>query len=658
MNAKRYARLLVAMVLLLSLAAGLTHAQRPGPEGTLSPQAALGTAFTYQGRLEDASGPVDSTCDFRFILHGSSNGADQIGVPQPKTNVPVSNGYFTVDDLDFGAIAFTGQERWLGIELRCPAGTGAYTTLSPRQPLTATPYALYALNVATHNHLGQTWSGSNNPLVINGSFSRSPNNAPLVLGNSHSSGDGLRVMSAGRDGVYVDSADYGLHVSSVDDDGVYVTSAGGDGVAVASAGDDGLYVHSAGDDGVQVRKAGNPSTMTNPSNHHNGFEVAGAEGSGLYVGQADDNGVHVSRADRTGVYVNSAGDEGLWVTSAGNNGVLVDVAGDHGVYVNVAGDDGVFVNAAGDDGVDIGSAGDRGVSVGSAEYGLVVDTANYGVIVTSADSDGVVVTSAGDDGVVVNSAGGDGVYVSSAGGDGVVVSSAGGDGVQVSADLDGVFVAAGYHGVAVNSAGHNGLDVHYAGEDGLHVSSAGDDGVYVGAVGDYGAYFNGTVYATFFAGPGASSRIDHPLDPENLYLSHSFVGSPDMMNIYNGNVALDAAGEAWVELPAWFEALNQNFRYQLTPIGAPGPDLYIAEEVRDNRFKIAGGAAGMRVSWQVTGIRHDPYAEARRVPVERDKPPQERGTYLSPEAYGLPETMGLAYRKDQTAGDRAAASGR
>jgi hypothetical protein len=62
-------------------------------------------------------------------------------------------------------------------------------------------------------------------------------------------------------------------------------------------------------------------------------------------------------------------------------------------------------------------------------------------------------------------------------------------------------------------------------------------------------------------------RIDHPLDPEHKFLSHSFVESPDMMNLYNGNVTTDARGLATVVLPAYFEALNQDFRYQLTVIG-------------------------------------------------------------------------------------------
>ncbi len=145
---------------------------------------------------------------------------------------------------------------------------------------------------------------------------------------------------------------------------------------------------------------------------------------------------------------------------------------------------------------------------------------------------------------------------------------------------------------------------------------------------------NLTVSGTVAKG-GGSFKIDHPLDPENKYLYHSFVESPDMMNIYNGNVTLDHSGAAVVTMPDWFQALNMEFRYQLTPIGAPGPNLYIAQEIEGNQFRIAGGSAGAKVSWQVTGIRHDPYANAHRIPVEQAKPADERGHLLfDPNATG------------------------
>jgi hypothetical protein len=135
-------------------------------------------------------------------------------------------------------------------------------------------------------------------------------------------------------------------------------------------------------------------------------------------------------------------------------------------------------------------------------------------------------------------------------------------------------------------------------------------------------------------------KIDHPLDPENKYLSHSFVESPDMMNIYNGNIVLDENGEAIVVLPEWFEALNKDFRYQLTTIGGYAP-VFIGTKISGNTFKIAGGKAGLEVSWEVTGIRKDPYSDMHRAPVEELKPEGQRGTYLHPDAYGqTPATNG------------------
>ena len=147
-----------------------------------------------------------------------------------------------------------------------------------------------------------------------------------------------------------------------------------------------------------------------------------------------------------------------------------------------------------------------------------------------------------------------------------------------------------------------------------------------------------TVTGILFKGAGAF-RIDHPLDPENKYLSHSFVESPDMKNIYDGVAVFDGEGEAIVTLPDWFEALNGDFRYQLTPMGAAFVP-YIAEEIANNRFKVGGGIPGKKVSWQVTGSRHDAFANANRIQVEETKPSAAAGTYLHPEAFSQPVEKG------------------
>jgi hypothetical protein len=189
-------------------------------------------------------------------------------------------------------------------------------------------------------------------------------------------------------------------------------------------------------------------------------------------------------------------------------------------------------------------------------------------------------------------------------------------------------------------------------------------GVYGSASGtestNWAGYFDGAIYAIFASAGIKAFRIDHPLEPESKYLNHSSVESAEMMNIYNGNVMLDADGTATVELPEWFEALNGDFRYQLTPIGAPGPNLYVAEGVSGNRFRIAGGEPGTTVSWQVTGIRHDPLAESRRITVVEDKRADEIGRYLHPEAYGSSRESGIGYRgpDDGAEAGRARSAGR
>ncbi|WP_435355986.1 hypothetical protein [Emticicia sp. SJ17W-69] len=129
-----------------------------------------------------------------------------------------------------------------------------------------------------------------------------------------------------------------------------------------------------------------------------------------------------------------------------------------------------------------------------------------------------------------------------------------------------------------------------------------------------------------------SFKIDHPLDPENKLLYHSFVESPDMMNVYNGNVVTDEKGFATITLPDYFEALNKDFRYQLTPIGSFAQAM-VAKKVKDNQFIIQTDKPNIEISWQVTGIRNDAYAKKFRIPNTVEKSASEKGKYLYPEAF-------------------------
>ena len=118
---------------------------------------------------------------------------------------------------------------------------------------------------------------------------------------------------------------------------------------------------------------------------------------------------------------------------------------------------------------------------------------------------------------------------------------------------------------------------------------------------------------------GGSFRIDHPLSPATRYLQHSFVESPDMKNIYDGVIRTNGRGYATVRLPRWFQALNERFRYQLTTIRSFAKAI-VWREVSDNSFVIRTRRPRVKVSWQVTGIRHDAYAKAHRIKVDVAKP--------------------------------------
>ena len=280
----------------------------------------------------------------------------------------------------------------------------------------------------------------------------------------------------------------------------------------------------------------------------------------------------------------------------------------------------------------VGAAGSRGVRAvggdGGEATGTSGGTGGIGLHVFGGTGGGSTTNESGQGGTAIVATGGHGGLgiVPGPGGNGINVTGGAGGGT-------GIFVIGG----PPDGAFPGGVGAIIAPGAGgtLAADLAGD--VNVGT--NLKVNLNATVLGTLTKGAG-SFRIDHPLDPAHQYLSHSFVESPDMMNVYNGIAVLDEHGAVWVDLPDWFEALNRDFRYQLTALGVPAPGLFIASEVQKNHFEIAGGQPGARVSWQITGIRHDAYANAHRIPVEEAKPEEEQGTYLHPELYGQPSDRG------------------
>jgi hypothetical protein len=268
-----------------------------------------------------------------------------------------------------------------------------------------------------------------------------------------------------------------------------------------------------------------------------------------------------------------------------------------------------------------------------------------------------------------NGSGGSGVFGYGPQGNGVIgrsdrdgwaavygVNNAGNTGFGVVGDsINGTgMLGRGYNGVRGEGRGR--------GVEGITISGDGvrgrADGNGFGVVGSadltgsgYAGYFFGRVHV---AGPlsvsGAKSFVmDHPLDPANAYLYHAAVEAPEMLNIYSGNVTTDANGAATVSLPAYFEALNRDFRYQLTVIGEFAQAI-VASEIKNNRFTIKTDKPNVKVSWQVSGIRQDAYAQAHPMQVEVEKPQAKRGKYLFPQGFGRPESDGVEYERLKAAG--------
>jgi hypothetical protein len=656
--------------------------------GGTAPLQAVGTGFTYQGKLTNGGAAANGQFDFIFTLWDTASAGASVASPVGITAQPVTDGLFTVT-LDFGAGAFQGQARWLEIQAR-PTGNGFYATLSPRQQLSPAPYAMSLVpGAVVSGTLGSPLLSLTNTGSGNGLYSESANGVSVSGISTNGIGlYGSSVSASGRGVQGSNTNGIGVYGSSVASNGVYGNSAAGTGVYGTSGSASGYGVHGFNGSGIGVYGSstsstgvwGNSSTGTGVhgwSNSASGYGVQGINTSGTGVYGTSNNsagyGVRGSNNSGTAVYGLSDSSNGVWGessngwgvygTSSGSAGVRGESVDSVGVYgsstggFGVRGDSGESVGVYGTSSSGSGMLGSSSTSNGvraisTSGYGLwASSTSNNGVFATSSNNVAIYGTSVDVTGVMGQSnsgvgvrgstGSGTGVWGSSSASNGVLGSSTSGKGVYGS--TGGGSTVAGVHGW---SSGNEGNGVIGEANNGSTAY-----GVWGKSTSGYAGYFSGNVQVQGTLSKSAGSfKIDHPLDPANKYLSHSFVESPDMMNIYNGEVTLDGKGEAAVEMPAWFEALNQEFRYQLTAVGAPGPNLHIAQKITNNRFKIAGGTAGMEVSWQVTGVRHDPYAEQYRIPVEQDKPASERGYYLRPELYGQPAGKAVeSARPGQTA---------
>lgn len=486
--------------------------------------------ITYQGRLMESGAPAQDAAgyDFVFQLYDVASGGAPLTTDVSRDDVPVVDGLFTVV-LDFEVGAFNGQDRWLEIHVRPGGSSGAYSPLTPRQPISAAPYALHArgLYVDAAENVGIGTATPQHLLDVAGDFRAETRSA---LGNDANFG-----MGGGPWPQFDRVLDFSHVVTDFSSSQYWAPI-----IATVSLDPD--------------------------------VDLSGANTKEIYANNFE---AHVGpTSDKNLDFVN-----GLYGASSHR--------GSGHVFNNL------------------------GNLLGGVLEGPGSITWNFGIATTAG-------CGWGSTGTITNNLG-----IS-------IATGLWGDGGSI-ANNTGLLVQSPFSAFPIGvNYGIYLEDQNVAQTMNYAIYSAGGD-----------VYFNGDLEVTGNMSKGGGSfKIDHPLDPENKYLYHSFVESPDMMNIYNGNVVTDERGYATITLPDWFEALNRDFRYQLTVLddadGAAFVQAKVTTKVADNRFTIRTSAPNAEVSWQITGVRHDAFANQNRIPLEVDKPAGERGRFLHPAAFGAP----------------------
>lgn len=211
---------------------------------TIEAVTALGNGFTYQGRLTDAGSPANGTYDLRFILYDADSAGASVGSTQTKDNVTVTNGLFSVE-LDFGASAWNGDARWVEIAVRPGADSGNYTVLSPRQPISPTPYALYAKAsggfVLPFESTGTSAGAPSTPeglvtiiqtgtgIALAGQRTTTDGAAyPALLGTNSGGGAGVQGESTHADGIGVQGFAIGANGAAISGNAIGANGIGGE----------------------------------------------------------------------------------------------------------------------------------------------------------------------------------------------------------------------------------------------------------------------------------------------------------------------------------------------------------------------------------------------------------------------------------------------
>jgi hypothetical protein len=293
--------------------------------------AAASTIFTYQGNLKKSGQAVNANCSFQFSLWDALSGGTQKATTQIVNNTQVQAGSFTVQ-LDFGN-QFTGDARWLKTEVQC-AGDGGYTTLAPRQPLNAVPYAIGL--------------------------------RPGAVMRSAASGDAFyveknAVNSTAIHGKSTQTGGTGIFGESVSWAGVWGQSTGASGVVGISSGEfsGGVYGENTGKGYGVYGKATNSAGVFGDSTTWIGVYGRSANQTGVVGESSSHDGVRgtATAANRIGVkgIANASGAVGVWGESDANTGVFGTSGKGTGVWGQAGG---------------TGTIGVKGVADGTGSVGV------------------------------------------------------------------------------------------------------------------------------------------------------------------------------------------------------------------------------------------------------------------------------------------------
>ncbi|MGJ8637486.1 MAG: hypothetical protein ACSHX5_11630 [Phycisphaerales bacterium] len=633
--------------------------------------------FTYQGALNFEGVMFDGEADIRFRLYDAADGTTLVGTDIYLDGVMIRDGIIHAD-LDFGEGVFNGEERWLELSVRTPAWDGfgdepLYDVLNPRQAILATPYAMYALNGVPGPVGPQGPEGPQGPAGMTG-----PQGAAGPQGEMGLQGpegpQGLQGATgapgpqgpAGNDGVMGPQGIQGPQGDSYwSFDGAntgFTTGLVGIGTnspattlsiqAQGATGQTGITMNDfAGVRAMELQtedssgtltsrfvlRGGNDTTDVQAYTGANGAEqlLMHLEGENQFAGfgrepefnldvGASNDRFAINLTEEPGIirFGNETDESDLLsMVSLGNSEIVIDSNAN-----SSSRDFRISRHGTGASGEELMRVQENGrVSIGGFDPGnttLHVDgEGRANAIIADSSLTGSVTLLARSFSNTGNSVAGE-FRTESNNGTGVYAVSESETGITY-----------GIRGITQS------VDAGAAGIRGEAPNGGSGYGVYGSATGGsaFGVYSNGRLGSS-----GTKSfMIDHPMDPGNKFLYHYSTESPEVLNSYSGTVTLDANGQAWVELPEYFETINIDPRYQLTAIGAPAPMLHVASEIVDNEFFISGGQVGLRVSWEVKAKRNDAFVAQLGAPVERLKTGSEKGRYLQPALYGQPESMRL-----------------